>query len=27
LWPTGLTVCLGHGAGHGIPFTWNETAL
>jgi len=25
LWPAGLTVCLGHGAGHGIPFTWNET--
>jgi len=22
LWPTGLTVCLGHGGGHGIPFTW-----
>lgn len=25
LWPAGLTLCLGHGAGHGIPFTWNET--
>jgi hypothetical protein len=25
LWPAGLTVCLGHGAGHGIPFTWHET--
>ncbi|HEY0636748.1 MAG TPA: DUF2332 domain-containing protein [Pseudonocardiaceae bacterium] len=24
LWPAGLTVCLGHGAGHGIPFTWAE---
>ncbi|HEY3263132.1 MAG TPA: DUF2332 domain-containing protein [Pseudonocardiaceae bacterium] len=27
LWPAGLTVCLGHGAGHGTPFTWHETAL
>lgn len=24
LWPAGLTVRLGHGSGHGIPFTWNE---
>jgi hypothetical protein len=24
LWPAGLTVCLGHGAGHGIPFVWNS---
>jgi hypothetical protein len=24
LWPAGLTVCLGHGSGHGIPFTWSE---
>lgn len=25
LWPAGLTLCLGHGDAHGIPFTWNET--
>jgi hypothetical protein len=24
LWPAGMTVCLGHGSGHGIPFTWTE---
>lgn len=24
LWPSGLTACLGHGAGHGIPFIWNS---
>lgn len=22
LWPSGVTVCLGHGGGHGTPFTW-----
>jgi len=26
LWPAGLTVCLGHGGGHGIPFTWAQEA-
>lgn len=25
LWPSGLTVCLGHGSGHGIPFTWTAS--
>jgi hypothetical protein len=24
LWPAGLSVCLGHGSGHGIPFEWAE---
>jgi hypothetical protein len=24
LWPAGLSVRLGHGAGHGLPFTWEE---
>lgn len=23
LWPHGVTMCLGSGAGHGIPFTWS----
>jgi hypothetical protein len=24
LWPAGMSVCLGHGSGHGIPFGWAE---
>jgi hypothetical protein len=24
LWPIGLSVRLGHGRGHGLPFTWAE---
>lgn len=24
LWPAGLSVCLGYGSGHGIPFEWTE---
>jgi hypothetical protein len=24
LWPAGLSVRLGRGAGHGVPFTWDE---
>ncbi|WP_394613768.1 DUF2332 domain-containing protein [Lentzea sp. JNUCC 0626] len=25
LWPAGISLNLGHGAGHGTPFTWNVT--
>jgi len=25
LWPAGISLNLGHGAGHGIPFTWDVT--
>ncbi|MEU7475741.1 DUF2332 domain-containing protein [Lentzea sp. NPDC042327] len=25
LWPAGISLCLGVGEGHGIPFTWNVT--